>query len=72
MKKPIYIFLWLCFFVCGNTYSQVVSQETAQHVAENFFNETIKNDSQKAASAYLWETERTITGVLLNNTYYIL
>ncbi len=53
MKKFIYIYVWLCFFVYENAYAQFVSQETAQLVAENFFYETIKNDSQQTISANL-------------------
>lgn len=53
MKKSIYIHLLLCLFICESAYSQIVSRETAQRVAENFFDEISTGNRGKTLSVYL-------------------
>ena len=57
MKKSIFILLWLCLSICENLYAQIVSRETAQRVAENFFNEITTGNSRKTLSVYPWGDE---------------
>lgn len=57
MKKSIFILFWLCLSICENLYAQIVSRETAQRVAENFFNEITTGNSRKPLSVYPWGDE---------------
>ena len=46
MVKKIFFLLGLCILICFGMHAQVVSLETAQRVAENFFNLQSSSNSQ--------------------------
>lgn len=46
MVKKIFVLLGLCILICLGMHAQVVSLETAQRVAENFFNIQSSSNSQ--------------------------